>query len=319
MKIPIDVELKEESKSISKLLEVVAKTIGYVGIPLQKHLENKVESAALVGRAKAENEVAELREFAKMRREHLELRRTRNIRTVIQKTIPLLGDSPGAEAVDEDWANQFFEHVQDVSHEEMQRLWARVLAGEVNSPGSFATRTLECLKTFARWEAEMFTRLVSFSWTNSMGAPFIIDTEILRRHWCPETEYVFSSIKAKSAIEHMKHVGLLGPSDTIYPVSALRGQPFCYFGRTFVFDVPDGPKRTEPPRRNESIDLNEAGGLIASWWGRERVIGELYFTSTGIELRKIASQEPIPGYATEAMEYESKELGVPFREIGSKE
>ena len=43
---------------------------------------------------------------------------------------------------DHDWTARFFNEVQDVSSEEMQTLWARVLAGEVERKGSTSSRTL---------------------------------------------------------------------------------------------------------------------------------------------------------------------------------
>ena len=47
----------------------------------------------------------------------------------------------------------------DVSSEEMQNLWARVLAGEVKQPGSFALRTLETLHNMTKSEAEVFNEI----------------------------------------------------------------------------------------------------------------------------------------------------------------
>ena len=46
------------------------------------------------------------------------------------------------EAVDEDWFNQFVRYAEDASSENLQQLWGRVLAGEINSPGRFSRHTL---------------------------------------------------------------------------------------------------------------------------------------------------------------------------------
>ena len=40
--------------------------------------------------------------------------------------------------VDIDWVNQFFAYAENVSNEEMQSIWAKVLAGEVQKPNSFS-------------------------------------------------------------------------------------------------------------------------------------------------------------------------------------
>jgi hypothetical protein len=247
-------------------------------------------------------------------------KRQKNIEKVTTSTAAELSrekDVPD-ERPDDDWVFQFFEHAQDVSDGDMQQLWARLLAGEINKPGSFSLRTLNCLKAMTKPDAELFTRLISFSWTNSMGTAFIMDTEVLRRHWNPELPPQLSSMSAKSAIEHMKHVGLLGPSPTVYPVSALSAHVFYYFGRTFVFDIPAekiGGDQTIPSDLSEAKTMSGLTFLMQP----EFLIGETYFTQTGLQLRKLAAQIPVPKYAEEEMDYESKQLRVPFREVAKKE
>jgi hypothetical protein len=57
--------------------------------------------------------------------------------------------------VDEDWINRFFRIVEDVSNGEMQKLWGRILAGEVKSPKSFSLRTLEQVKVLTQADAKL--------------------------------------------------------------------------------------------------------------------------------------------------------------------
>ena len=59
--------------------------------------------------------------------------------------------------VDHDWTARFFNDVQDVSSEEMQHLWARILVGEVERPGSTSTRTLSVLKDMNKRVAQIFS------------------------------------------------------------------------------------------------------------------------------------------------------------------
>jgi hypothetical protein len=44
--------------------------------------------------------------------------------------------------VGEDWMNAFVRYAEDASSEDLQRLWGRVLAGEIKRPGAFSRRTL---------------------------------------------------------------------------------------------------------------------------------------------------------------------------------
>jgi hypothetical protein len=85
--IPIkaELEIKEDSKSLRKFVEVVSKALGFVGKPLQTYLQGKADASATVSAAKAEIQADDLRQFAKIRREHLELRRAENIRAVVRQ------------------------------------------------------------------------------------------------------------------------------------------------------------------------------------------------------------------------------------------
>jgi hypothetical protein len=46
------------------------------------------------------------------------------------------------EKLDEDWMNNFIRYAEDASSERLQKLWGRVLAGEIRTPGIFSRETL---------------------------------------------------------------------------------------------------------------------------------------------------------------------------------
>lgn len=58
-----------------------------------------------------------------------------------------------AQDVDPDWFQQYCELVLDVSNGNMQQLWAKILAGEIASPGKFSLKTLHSLKRMSYKEA----------------------------------------------------------------------------------------------------------------------------------------------------------------------
>ena len=62
---------------------------------------------------------------------------------------------------DHDWTARFFNDVQDVSSEEMQRLWARILAGQVERPGSTSIKSLGILKDLDEATATLFRKFCS--------------------------------------------------------------------------------------------------------------------------------------------------------------
>lgn len=57
-----------------------------------------------------------------------------------------------------DWYMRFYDAVGTVSDEEMQTLWAKVLAGEINEPGTFSLRSIDCLRNLRKEDALLFSR-----------------------------------------------------------------------------------------------------------------------------------------------------------------
>ncbi|MFN0051000.1 MAG: DUF2806 domain-containing protein, partial [Planctomycetales bacterium] len=62
-------------------------------------------------------------------------------------------DDVSDESVDDDWLNRWRENAQDVSVEQIQAVWGRILTEEVKSPGSYSIGTLEFLRTISKNEA----------------------------------------------------------------------------------------------------------------------------------------------------------------------
>jgi hypothetical protein len=78
-------------------------------------------------------------ERAKARLLTREVRRQKNIETIAQKSILALPapNAVSSDNVEEDWLVNFFERAQDISNENMQRVLAKILAGEISAPKSF--------------------------------------------------------------------------------------------------------------------------------------------------------------------------------------
>lgn len=66
------------------------------------------------------------------------------------------------EPISQDWINRFQSIAEGVSDEDMQNLWARILAGEVKQPNSYSLRTLDTLKNLTKDEAELFAKQCDF-------------------------------------------------------------------------------------------------------------------------------------------------------------
>jgi len=66
------------------------------------------------------------------------------------------------EPIDPDWFTRWRQSAQEVRSEQLQRLWARTLAGEAKSPGAYSLRTLDFLRNLTPAEAKRIEQVTSF-------------------------------------------------------------------------------------------------------------------------------------------------------------
>ena len=137
---------------------------------------SEAETSAIIAKARADAreslvapdaEVHGTAEFTRediiQRIEFQERKRLANIRSVVEEAADDLGDKEVADHdPDPDWTARFFDYVQDVSSEDMQKIWAKILAGEVESPGRTSLRTLDTLRNMAKIDAELFKGICDF-------------------------------------------------------------------------------------------------------------------------------------------------------------
>ncbi len=58
-----------------------------------------------------------------------------------------------------DWIMRFFDAVGNISNEELQRLWGKVLAGEMKQSGTCSLRTMDIIRNLSQKEAGIFNKL----------------------------------------------------------------------------------------------------------------------------------------------------------------
>ena len=123
---------------------------------------------ALVSTASDVRVEVDIAETVRQRIQFQEEKRHRNIGSVVGQTAELLGDKdvPDQEP-DHDWTARFFNYIQDISSEELQPLWTKVLAGEIERPRSVSIRSLSILRNLDQTSAKLFQTLCSCCCVNS--------------------------------------------------------------------------------------------------------------------------------------------------------
>ena len=146
----------------------------------------EAQSKAEIAVVRQENKLAirDIEDRAEESTRRRETRRQKNIEDIAAGAAKELPEDVSENPVDQDWMAQFLEECKDISNEQMQVIWSRLLAGEVAQPGTFSLRTLAFVRTLSRDDADLFTRFCSVVWmlgTNSLDLrPITLNQEALR-------------------------------------------------------------------------------------------------------------------------------------------
>jgi Protein of unknown function (DUF2806) len=151
----------------SSLIDAIRSATGVAFEPrrIQRKLiaeaKGEVEAGKILALGNIENK--EIVERAANRMFQKAVRQQENIESVIEEAIPMLKDQSQSDKIQEDWLNSFVDHAEKVSDIEAQKLWAKVLASEANTPGKYAVRTLDILSNMDSSDAHLFQCLATLS------------------------------------------------------------------------------------------------------------------------------------------------------------
>lgn len=171
------VNLGDLSKPADTLIKKVSSAIGGVFEPWQIKRVAKAEAEASLIKAKSEIEITDLHRRAMHRFVEEEANRQENMEEITKKSIPHLKEESTPEGMEDDWVTNFFDKSRIISDGEMQSLWAKVLAGEANAPGTYSKRTVNLLSDLDKKDAELFQSLCRFGWIIGNFTPLVFDPQ----------------------------------------------------------------------------------------------------------------------------------------------
>jgi uncharacterized repeat protein (TIGR03899 family) len=183
-----DVDTK--AYEIEKLAEARAKEMKIIATAVKENfqitggIEYKDEKIAISSPKEPPIETPEtilitprLEERTQERLNFQETKKQLNIENVTAYAAEELKNEPPVtdEPLDEDWTTRFFKIAEEVSNEEMQALWGKILAGEIKQPKTYSLRTLELIRNLSKLEANTFMKVAKFA-VKSENANFLFKT-----------------------------------------------------------------------------------------------------------------------------------------------
>jgi uncharacterized repeat protein (TIGR03899 family) len=156
-----------------------------------------------------------------------EVRRQEYIESIINQAVKNLPATVSSDPVDPDWISRFFDECKDVSNEDLQKIWARILANEVTSPGSCSRKTLSTLKDLSAKDADLFNRIGNLLWLSNgdIFLPHRIDISFNEEFKKYRLDY--------DALLHLNSLGLIHCSpELVYEINYK--DSISYFGNKSI-------------------------------------------------------------------------------------
>ena len=257
------------SKPAVILIEKISDLVGGYFKPYQIRRIASAEADADKIKALNKIEITELQQRALRRFVFEEAKKQDNIEAITAKALPYLKEDANPKDVEDDWLTNFFDKCRLISDEQMQALWAKLLAGEANSPGNYSKRTIDLLSSLDKAEALLFKSLCRFGWDMGIDTdkivPLIYDVKA--------SIYTDHGITA-NGLMHLDDIGLIRLKKSIGGyVASVTGKTVC----VYYYDT---PVNIEFPSEQDAHLLT----------------GLTLLANSGQELARICGSEPIPNF-----------------------
>jgi hypothetical protein len=263
------INVGELAKPATALIEKISEALGGYFKPWQirrvAQAEAEAEKIKALSKIETQIEMAELTQRALGRFLAEETKKQDNIESITSKAIPLLEDNSKPQKINDDWVTNFFDKCRLITDEEMQELWAKVLAGEANSPGKYSKRTVNFLGSLDKSDANQFTALCGFSWVIGNICPLVFNIN--------DAIYQKMGINF-NVLKHLDDIGLLsfehlgGYIRTDLPKTII---VFYFSGSPIIIEF-----------------NNDVGNNID--------IGKVMLSKIGQEIVPICGSKPVPGF-----------------------
>lgn len=253
------------TRPVTVLIEKVSNAVGALWEPKQIRRVEQAKADAAMILAHNETEIDALKQRAFSRFADEETRRQENMESILGKAIPNVNPDAPTDKVEGDFITNFFEKSRSFSDQEMQTLWAAILSGEANNPGSFSRKTVNLVADLDKNSAELFRTLCSFGWRfgeNLIPLIFDLSEPVYRQH------------------------GL-----TLYAPGQLEAIGLARINEVSSFRLPNQPKRI----RMSYCDVSVIGEFSEE---EENVLllGKVIFTPSGSELSRIVEPSQVDGF-----------------------
>ena len=264
----VSIDVGKLAKPATVLIERVSDAVGGIAKPWQIQRVAKAEAKGNLIVTQSGIEITELQMRAANRWIQEETKNQFNIESITHQAIPHLNEDSEPDKIEDDFLRNFFDKCRIVSNEQMQDIWARILAGEANNPGSISRKTINILGDMDKADAELFTTLSKFVWRigGTLIAPIFVSD-------LPEDRLRYSDVGIDLPV--LANIEALGLIHTASLGIHLRVQPTTFVASYFANAAEITMSETAPH------------GLT---------VGDVLLTASGRQVVSICERTPVEGF-----------------------
>ena len=250
-----------------RLIEKISDATGVLYEPTRIVRRAEAEAKAEIMRAETGVEITDIQQRAAQRFINEQILYQTNMEGIIEKASSRISDEASPESIGNDWLLNFFDKCRTVSEDETQELWARVLAGEAEHPGTISARTLDILKNLDQRTALLFQTLCSSSVSSEIEGDARVPTLGLNAGKNELREYGFEYRNLLNLVEHglilsslsswHDHISCVGRVLSTNPPTIFR-VPFNHHEKNWVL-VPTHENAVKGELKITGITFTESG------------------------------------------------------------
>lgn len=182
-------------KETNKLLDKISNVTGIVFGPYKEKQKSKINFLEEINKRE---DLSSLEKMAITSNYKKMLKEYNNQTNIVNKAVEMLSEpieQHELQEMDENWVMNYMDSCKNICDEELQVIWAKILAGEFEQPGRISLNTLDKMKMISKKDAELFMKISEFIMRTGNKYFILADKEILEKY-----DIIFEDILALDEI-----------------------------------------------------------------------------------------------------------------------
>lgn len=219
------------SDVIIKLLNMLEKFAGWVIMPKGKYADFEDGIRLYKDSIMNDDNLSPMEKAAHISLSRTILRKYINQAQIISNAINNISNTASTNNLDADWLNFFLSFAENISDEEMQLIWGKLLASKINGVANINRKVLQIFSCIEKEDIDVFCKLCSLTFRNMEKSEAIYPFIYIKNHPAYYNKfgirrYHLASLDNLGLIEFDIHSGFVLPQKV--PVIGYENKKICF-------------------------------------------------------------------------------------------